>query len=357
MMLKSRVHGSCKSANRLAALAVAALSLACGQSTSSVPAQSPTYSIPGWTVVAEHAVGRTPGPVTIGGRWAFVPNMSDGTVTQLDRGTGRIIATIVVADPKVLRAQGCAPDSVHAYYSGSWGWRACNTPYAIAWDGSSLWALDNGRKQLIRVDPITRSVIDHINLPGTGWDLGVSGTTAWVSGNDADHSVYVVDLSRHSVIATNSELDQGTAALAAGSGGVWVLCVRGASGHLDRIDPVTKQVVDRYPAEWWSTAVIESGNAVYVRGTYGGDISRINPESGAVEWTQPGPGFIGTNGLDELGATPDGIWLSGPMTARIDPTSGRIVEMIRVSSTSAAAEGNELWLGLLDGSIVELRHK
>src|ERR1700694_4438303 len=35
------------------------------------------------------------------GRWAFVPNMSDGTVTQIDRSTGKTVATISVADPHV----------------------------------------------------------------------------------------------------------------------------------------------------------------------------------------------------------------------------------------------------------------
>jgi hypothetical protein len=315
--------------------------------------QTPVH---GWSMVAHVMVGRTPGPVRLGGRWAFVPNMGDGTVTQIDQGTGRIMATIKVADPKVLRDQGCAPDSVHAYYSGSWGWRACNTPFAVAWDGSFLWALDNGRRQLLRVDPTTHTVTDQISLPGTGWDLAIAGTTAWISGNDADHSVYVVDLSRRIVVATIGDLDQGTAALAAGPNGVWVLCARAATGHLDRIDPATSRVVDRYPSEWWSTAVIESQGAVYVRGTYGGDISRINVLSGVMMWTQPGPGFIGTNGLDELGAAPDGVWLSGPTTVRVDPGTGRITERIKVSSTSVAAGADEVWLGLLDGSVAEFRY-
>src|SRR5262249_33830673 len=128
----------------------------------------------GWTVVAHISVGKTPGPVRLGGQWAFVPNMSEGTVTQIERTSGRVVATVPVTDPRVLRDQGCAPDSVHAYHSASWGWRACNTPYAIAWDGAALWALDNGRMQLVRVDPVSGRVTDQIDLPGTGWDLAIS---------------------------------------------------------------------------------------------------------------------------------------------------------------------------------------
>ncbi|TAN31637.1 hypothetical protein EPN29_10430 [bacterium] len=309
----------------------------------------------GWTMVAHVRVGQTPGPVTLAGGWAFVPNMSDGTVTQIDRADGKVVATIDVADPHVLREQGCAPDSVHAYYSGSWGWRICDTPYATAWDGSSLWALDNGRRQLVRVDPSTHRAADRVSLPGTGWGVAISGTTAYVSGFVADRSLYVVDLAARRVTTTLSDLDLGPASLAVGPNGVWVVCARAGTGHLDRIDPITNRVVGRYESEWWSTAIVADHDSIYVRGTFGGDISRINTATGISEWNQPGPGFIGRQGIDQLGAAPNGIWMSGPTTARVDPATGRIVERIPLPSTSVAAGGNELWLVRLDGSVSEFK--
>jgi hypothetical protein len=307
-------------------------------------------------MVAHIKVGQTPSPVTLGGHWAFVANMSDGTVTQIERASGRVVATIAVADPNVLRAQGCAPDSVHAYYSGSWGWRACDTPYAIGWDGSSLWALDNGNQQLVRVDAVSHQAVDRIHLPGIGWSMAFGGGRAWVSGY-TDHSLYVVDLQARKLAAVVGDLDHGPATLVDGAGAVWVVCVRGTNGvgHLDRIDPATNRVVGRYDIEWWSTAVVTANGAVYVRGSYGGDVSRVNASTGLVEWAQPGPGFIGRQGIDELGATPAGIWLDGPTTARIDPSTGQIAERIPVPSTSVAAEGKELWMTQLDGSIAEFK--
>lgn len=300
-------------------------------------------------------VGRTPGPVTLGGRWAFVANMSDGTVTQIERSRGKVAATITVADPKVLRNQGCAPDSVHAYYSGSWGWRACDTPYAIGWDGSSLWALDNGNKQLVRVDPSSHQAAERVDLPGTGWSIAFGDGKAWVSGY-TDHSLYVVDLQARRLATVVTNLDHGPATLVDGAGAVWVVCVRGTNGiaHLDRIDPVTAKVVGRYEIEWWSTGVVTTNGAVFVRGSYGGDISRVNASTGVVEWTQPGPGFIGRQGIDELGATPTGIWLSGPTTARIDPATGQTAERILIPSSSVAIDRDEVWMVRLDGSIAEL---
>ena len=307
-------------------------------------------------MVAHVKAGRTPSPVTLSDRWAFVANMSDGTVTQIERATGKVLATITVADPKVLRSQGCAPDSVHAYYSGSWGWRACDTPYAIGWDGSSLWALDNGNQQLVRVDPVSHQAADRIPLPGIGWSIAFGDGKAWVSGY-ADHSLYVVDLQTRKLTAVVADLDNGPATLVDGAGAVWVVCVRGVNGvgHLDRIDPATAKVVARYDIEWWSTGVITESGAVYVRGSYGGDVSRVNATTGVVEWTQPGPGFIGRQGIDELGATPTGIWLDGPATVRIDESNGRIAERIPVPSSSVAAGGSEVWMTQLDGSIAEFK--
>jgi len=86
-------------------------------------------------------------------------------------------------------------------------------------------------------------------------------------------------------------------------------------GHLDRVDPATMKVVGRYPIEWWSEDVATAQGKVYVRGSFGGDITRINIDTGAVQWTQPGPGFIGRQGIDQLGATATGVPAAGATAA------------------------------------------
>ena len=319
-------------------------------------ASAPIPAAHGWTKESEIKVGRTPGPVALGGAWAFVANMSDGTVTQIDRASGRVEATITVADPRLLRDQGCAPDSVHAYYSGSWGLRACDTPYAIAWGDSALWALDDGARQLVRVDPASHTATTRIALPGTGWGVAVSGTTAYVSGFAANHDLYEIDL--HSgIVRTLTDLDTGPASLAADATGVWVACVRAGTGHLDRVDPTSGEVTARYPIDWWSTAVTADRGAVYVRGTFGGEISKIDAATGSMTWSEPGPGFIGRQGIDQLGLAPNGIWMSGPTTARVDLATGGIVETIRTPSSSVASDGGEVWLIELNGSVAKFQLK
>lgn len=283
--------------------------------------------------------------------------MSDGTVSQLDRGSARVLATIKVADTRVLRDQGCAPDSVHNYYSGSWGWRACDTPYAIAWDGTALWALDNGNRVLWRIDPKRHVVNDKVLLPGTGWSVAIKDGVAYISGFADAHALYVADLKSHRV-STVDDLDSGPATLTADSNGVWVDCVRSSTGRLDRIDPVLLQVVKRYPIEWWSTAVTSDAGSLYVRGSYGGDISRVDPTTGATLWTKPGPGFVGRQGMDQLGPASDGIWMSGPTTSRIDLQTGEITDRIHVpSATVATGARDEVWLLELDGTVAKFQLK
>ena len=319
---------------------------ACSQGSPATPAKH------GWTMVAHTAVGQTPGPVVLGGQWAFVANMSDGTVTQIRRSDGHVVATVPAADVKALRSRGCAPDSVHAYYSGSWGWRACDTPYAIAWDGSALWALDNGAQVLRRIDPSRHVAEDAVPLPGTGWSVAILDGIAYVSGFADARALYVADLKSHAV-STISNLDDGTATLTADSSGVWVNCVRAALGHLDRIDPALKQVTGRYPDEWWSESITADRGAIFVRGTYGGDISRVDPATGAVTWKAPGPGFIGRQGIDQLGPAQDGVWMSGPVTARVDLSTGQIADRIMMPSETVAAGDGEVWLVELNGSVAK----
>ena len=342
---------------RVGTVAILSLLIAACTGGTSAGGQSPSpVAAHGWTMVAHADVGLTPGPVTLGGPWAFVANMGQGTVTQLDRATGRVVATIKVADLQSLRQQGCAPDSVHAYYSGSWGWRMCDTPYAIAWDGSALWGLDNGESRLVRIDPIAHRVTRTFLIPGTGWSLAIADGVAYVSGMADNHALYAIDLTSGAVTSTDA-LDTGPASLAAGPTGVWVACVRAGKGYLDRVDPSTLAVVGRYPIEWWSTDVAVDSGGVFVRGTFGGDISRVDASSGKLVWTEPGPGFIGRQGIDGVGAVPDGIWMSGPVTSRVDLSTGQIVDRIPMPSETVAAAGGEVWIVELNGSIAKFQLK
>jgi outer membrane protein assembly factor BamB len=213
-------------------------------------------------------------------------------------------------------------------------------------------ALDNGRKELARVDPANHRVIARIPLPGTGWAIAADQSTAWVSGWD-DDSLYAVNLQTEGIAASIRGLGQGPSTLAIGFGSVWVICARG-KGQLDRIDPASFKVTGRYPIGAWSDAVV-TFDAVYIRGSNGGDLSRVDPTTGAVVWRQISPAFLGRPGIDQIAATSEGIWMSGASTSLINPQTGEIAAKVALPSMAVAAAGNELWLVELDGSVAELR--
>jgi outer membrane protein assembly factor BamB len=174
--------------------------------------------------------------------------------------------------------------------------------------------------------------------------------------DEEDVGVGRVDVRSQRVAKVVPGLDQGPSTLALGAGGLWVVCARGV-GRLDRLDPATSELVARYDIEWWSNAVAVDGDGVYVRGTNGGDVSRLDPASGRIEWTQPGPGFIGRNGIDQIAVSPEGVWIGGPTTVRMDPRTGRALETLPLASTSIAAARDEVWLVQLDGSVTGFRRR
>ncbi len=326
---------------RLSLLLIAILGVCAGCDGAAPPAA-------GWHEAARFKAGRTAGPVTLAGRWAFVPNMGDGTVTQIDRAARRVVATIPVSDPQQLLNEGCAPADNHAYFYGSWGLRECNTPFALGWDGRSLWAIDNGARQLVQVDPVAHLAGRRIDLPGKGWDISIAGGTAWVSGY-WDDAVYRVDLARGQLVGRIDGLDHGPAALATGPEALWVVCAR--AGRVLKISPTDSRVVASFSVERWSVDVVPLATAVLIRGTDGHDISRLGAADGSVQWTSPGPMAMGYYGVDHVGVAPNGVWLSGPVTARVDAATGEIAETIRFPSMSASFEHDELWLIGLDGSV------
>jgi DNA-binding beta-propeller fold protein YncE len=328
----------------LVLLAAANLMLACDQSSTEH----------GWRPTMHVRTSELAGPVTVGGHWAFVPNMAAGSVTEIDMRSERIVATIQLADPKVLRAQGCAPDSVHAYDSRSWGWRACDTPYAIAWDGTDLLALDNGDRQLIRVDPEAGRIVDRVDLPGTGWAIAADSVTAWVSDWD-DDAMFVVNLASATVVATISGLAQGPSWITVANNTVWLVCAR-AVGRLYRIDATAQRIIGFSEVAPWSNAITAAGGAVFVRGDNGGEIARLDGITGDAVWRRDAPAFLGRPGIDEIAVVGGDLWLSGPTTQAIDLRTGRFVGSIPVASEAVGGEGDDLWLLELDGSVGEYRY-
>ena len=85
---------------RYAALALilsAALSEACGSS----PAPSGPH------VAVTFQVGKRAGTPVVGGGYTWVPNTADGTITKIDQGSNRVVATLPIGDANRLYRERC----------------------------------------------------------------------------------------------------------------------------------------------------------------------------------------------------------------------------------------------------------
>ena len=81
--------------SRVAAALSVLLLVSCGQQASSPP-----------TLSSVKLTGHGNGPVVTDGRWVWVPNMDDATVTKVDARSDRVVSTIPVGNPKDLFDQG-----------------------------------------------------------------------------------------------------------------------------------------------------------------------------------------------------------------------------------------------------------
>ncbi|MEP7003717.1 MAG: YncE family protein [Chloroflexota bacterium] len=313
-------------------LALLSLLVACGPSVGT-PAAS----------LAPITVGQRPiRPVpAFGALW--IANAADGTVTRVDASTGAIAATIRVGDPQRLLAAGCAPSSEHAYATGSFGLRACDSPSAVAAGAGAVWATANDRNAIVRIDPATNTVTDTVAVGFDAWAVTAGDEAIWVSDyvNDA---VVRIDPRTAKVIA-RIPVAAGPTEMAIAPGTLWVVC--SAGGALVRIDTGRGAVVATIPVSAWALAISISGDDVWVRGgsTRGdGGLSLINARTNAVIATFQAGAPQGREGVASIAATERGVWVPGVTLDLVDRATGAIIATRPVPSYAVASDGPWLWV-------------
>ena len=326
----------------LAVLAGLALLLAsCGQQPQ--PAPQP-HSV--------KLTGSGLGALVTDGRWVWVPNMNDGTVTKVDARTDAVVSTIPVANPKDLYDQGCNPDPPHAYFHGSWYKRGCDSPSAIAAGAGALWAADNGQRQVVRVDPASDRVVARVQLPIRIWGVAAAEGTVWVTDFWGD-AVAAIDAVTNSVRAVLSDLPAGPASVLAVPGAVWVVDSR--AGQLTRIDPRTATVVATIPIEPLGPAIAGDAGTVWVRVDNGGYLTRVEAATNQVVANLPVGPTEGGYGIDGIAALADGAWLSGIRVRHVDARSNRLDRTLPSDALSVAAVPGHLWAATISGRLVHFR--
>lgn len=273
----------------------------------------------------------------------WIANAADGTVTRVDAGSGAIVATIRVSDPQRLLAAGCAPSSEHAYATGSFGLRACDSPSAVAAGAGAVWAIANDANAVVRIDQDRNVVADTVQLGFDAWAVVAAEDAVWVSDYTNDAIVRIDP--RTSKVTARIPVASGPTEMAIGPDTLWV--VNSAAGRLTRIDTRRDAVVATVAVSAWALAIAVSGDDVWVRGgsTRGdGGLTRIDARTNTASATYEGGAPQGREGVASIAATDRGVWVPGVTLDLIDRATGVVRASEPVSSYAVALDGSWLWV-------------
>ena len=279
--------------------------------------------------------------VAFGAVW--VANAADGTVTRVDASTGVVSATIRVGDPQRLLAAGCAPSSEHAYATGSFGLRACDSPSAVAADNDAMWATVNDASAVVRIDPARNAITDTVDLGFDPWAVAAGDGSVWVS--DYDHGAVVRVDPRTREVTGRITVPSGPTEMAIAPGTLWV--VNSAAGMVTRIDTRRDAVIATIPVSPWALAIAIWGDDVWVRGgsTRGdGGLARIDARTNTVAATYQAGAPQGREGVASMAATANGVWVPGVTLDLVDRLTGAVVTSRPVSGYAVAADSAWVWV-------------
>lgn len=338
-----------------AVVAMVLLSLgACSGGTTSTIGAAPTpvtrMLAPDQVAVID--VGRDPTQVAVGAGSAWIGNSGDGTLSQLDATSNRLLRTISIGATSTLRAAGCAPGTVHSAPDGSYAVRRCDVPSAVVFASGSLWVTQDDRGALLRMDPATRQVEATIALGIRPFLMTAGMGSIWVT--DYEHDAMArVDIASNTLVKTFRGLRHGPSGVAVGAGGVWVADRRDNS--VTRIDPATNTIAAVIPVGSSPLPIVAS-DAVYVKEEYGGAITRIDPASNRVVGRLAIGPKEGRDGVDSIALDGPYLWVTGMRLEEIDTRSSTIVRSLAQDASTVSIDGaGGLWVTDVAGRVVRVK--
>ncbi|GAB3765193.1 hypothetical protein FB382_002168 [Nocardioides ginsengisegetis] len=281
--------------------------------SSDVVSDEPTFAPPAGVTVTD-VPDRPVGVEAVGSHaWAALPDSGSlltehGHEVPVGSAPLRLVATpagvwvSVIRDGTLVRID---PDTeevdltVHLKPTGS-------EPEGLAWDGTSLWVVDQAHDRVLRVDPASGAVVEAVPT-GAGPRLVALGDQgAWVADyvdasltrlllvhDCAAHLPECSDYEPRTIPLDNQCLTpQGLAWV---DHVVWVTCT--VQSRVIGVDEVTGKVIARFPVDH-ADAVVADGNDVYVVGQVGPTVRRIDTTTRTI-----GDPLV----LDEAGPTTENV--------------------------------------------------
>jgi len=200
-------------------------------------------------VIDRIPVGRGPAGVTVGDDEVWVANGLDGTVSEVNPGAGRQVATIRV---------GIGPN-------------------AIAFGYGSVWVANMTDGTMSRIDAATGNVTAVIPLGSAPAGIAAGAGAVWVTSQQAGELLRINPADNRPVRAI--PVGQSPAGLAVGAGSIWVA---DSGGTVWRVDPRTSRT-RRITVGGAPAGVVFPGGAVWVADGVDGSVSKITPETDGVQ--------------------------------------------------------------------------
>lgn len=308
-----------------------------GQVVATVPVDFPTRVI---------AVGA-------GAIWLAHPDK--GLVSRIDPATNTVVAEIKVGDP-TFDPNRPAPAYLAIVNNQVW---------------ASISTTSVGEGELVRIDPATNEVVEHIPMDDIKFPNGSltfqpgvmvnGGDSLWVT-DFAHGSIGRVDIPSRQVVATITNVDH-PALLAVDNSTLWVVLHR--KNSVARIDTNTNTVTTTISmplegfgpttvCDWCISTVAVGGGSVWVDLGWGEGIARIDPTTNQVIGNIDVAGaqsFAYSHGFLWVTAHPESCKDGNGYLTRIDPKTNSSIGKIPLNCPgSIAASEDSLWIDTVSNS-------
>jgi DNA-binding beta-propeller fold protein YncE len=288
------------------------------------------------------------GAPVVAGKLVWVPNMADGTISAIDIAHDFVARTLPIGNPQALVAQGCGASSVHSVPHGSFDIRRCDVPSAVAYGSGSLWALQNDRRAVLRLDAVSGRRLAQIPLGIEPFGLAADAVGVWVT--DFQHDALVrIDPRTNAIVATITNLPPGPSGLGVGPGSVWVACAR--AGVVARVDATANRVVAQVHVDKTPLPVALAFGSVWVRSEEAHTLARIDTRTNEVVATIDVAPSQGRDGLDQMGVDQSGLWLSGLRITHVSAAANRQDRALAIDGVALDYRASTMWVAGILGTL------
>jgi serine/threonine-protein kinase len=285
------------------------------------------------------AAGKTPTAVAAGSGSVWVVNEADGTVSQVDAGTGALRRTFRVNGSVPTDGySNIAADGPVAWVVSTSGGRGGLTrlgdtegpfppqislgipdPVAVAVGEGSVWVAgkDVGENVILEIDPRKMAVVGRVAVSRGDkiMDIAVGEGSVWFTDWGVEETLWRLDPETMDV---TGRLDTaGDDSVAVGDGAVWLGDIE--TGTLARVDPETMRLVTRLelfqPPLLATVDVTVGAGAAWLSFAQGRAVYRVDARSNeltaTIELAVPGTEQeVFPPGPRGIAATEDGVWVA-----------------------------------------------